>query len=100
MYSLLSVKGLDEKHSPLTTHKIFYNKKILPYFYRRIFLIYNNKHIQKMKTEKQTKCLPLYTAGTIAARQLLNLIDGNHIVVSLDGVLQTGCCHGKLNGFL
>ena len=39
--------------------------------------------------------LALDTAGTVAAGQLLDLGDSDHVVVALDGVLQSGSCYCK-----
>ena len=44
-----------------------------------------------------SKALSLDTAGAVAASQLFNLSDSNHVIVALDGVLQSGSCHSKFN---
>ena len=44
--------------------------------------------------------LALDTAGTVAASQLLDLSNSNHVVVAFDGVLQSGSSNSKLNSFL
>ena len=44
--------------------------------------------------------LALDTAGTVAAGQLLDLSDSDHVVVALDGVLQSGSSHSELNSSL
>ena len=44
--------------------------------------------------------LSLDTTGTVAASQLLNLGNSDHIRVTLDGVLQSGSCHCELDSSL
>ena len=44
--------------------------------------------------------LALDTAGTVAASQLLDLSNSNHVVVAFDGMLQSGSSNSKLNSFL
>ena len=44
--------------------------------------------------------LPLDAAGAVAPGQLLHLSHGDHVVVALDGVLQSGGGHGELHGLL
>ena len=44
--------------------------------------------------------LALDTAGTVAAGQLLDLGDSDHVVVALDGVLQSGSSNSELNSVL
>ena len=44
--------------------------------------------------------LALDTAGTVAAGQLLDLGHGHHVVVALDGVLQSGSCNCELHSLL
>ena len=45
-------------------------------------------------------CLALDTAGTVAASQLLDLGDSHHVVVALDGVLQSRSSNSELNSIL
>ena len=44
--------------------------------------------------------LSLDTAGAVAACQLLDLGNGDHVVVAADGVLQSGSSNCELNSFL
>ena len=47
------------------------------------------------------KCrLSLDTTGAVAASQFLNFSDNDHVVVTLDGVLQSGNCNGKRSSCL
>ena len=48
----------------------------------------------------QAEKLSLDTAGAVAACQLLNLGNGDHVVVAADGVLQSGSSNCELNSCL
>ena len=48
-------------------------------------------------TEYRKSFLSLNTTGAVVACQLLDLSQGDHVVVALDGVLQCGCCNCELD---